>query len=373
MDIKYICAWDKIKEKTWSGTTYSLYSSLKKKNKVEDINLSLTRIEKIKMIISRLNTIKIKSNKVKINYQFSPLRRNIYRKKMKNVDIKDDDITLQIGDYIICKNPNYIYQDLSIDSLIYFKENHYDLFKYSSFEDYTEKDLIYRRNEQLKFYEHTQGIFTMSKWLAKNLIEYSNIPEEKVYHVGAGVNIDIKKIDNNIKKEKNKILFVGRDFFRKGGDLTYNAFKILKEKYDLDAELYIAGPKEWPMEDMIEGVKFLGDLPVDELNHYFNICDIFCMPSRFEAYGLVFIEALVYGLPCIGRNEFEMKEFINDGYNGYLINDENIEILADKMYSLLKNDQIKENVLINREKYIQEYSWDTVAEKIIKVIKDHNQ
>ena len=36
------------------------------------------------------------------------------------------------------------------------------------------------------------------------------------------------------------------------------------------------------------------------------------MPSYFEAYGLVFIEALTYGLPCIGRNAFEMPNFIQD-------------------------------------------------------------
>lgn len=123
------------------------------------------------------------------------------------------------------------------------------------------------------------------------------------------------------------------------------------------------------MEDMIEGVKFLGDIPVEKLSYYFNLCDIFCMPSRFEAYGLVFIEALVYGLPCIGRNEFEMKEFINDGYNGYLIKDDNKEVLAKKMYELLQNNKIKENIMKERSKYIQEYSWDRVAERIIEIIR----
>lgn len=369
MEIKYICSWDKIKEKTWSGTTYSLYSALKNKHKIENIDLSLTKIEKIKMIISRLNTFKIKDKKIKVSYQFSTLRRKIYEKKLKKYYIGENDITLQIGDFVSYKGLNYVYQDLSIDSLIYFKENYNDLFKYSSFEDYSEHDLLLRRNEQLEFYEHTQGIFTMSKWLSKNLVEYSNIPKEKVHYVGAGVNIDINKIDDTISKQKNKILFVGRDFFRKGGDLTYEAFKILKEKYFSDAELYIAGPNEWVMEDMIEGVKFLGDIPADKLSYYFNLCDIFCMPSRFEAYGLVFIEALVYGLPCIGRNEFEMKEFINDGYNGYLIRDDSKEVLAKKMYELLQNDKIKENVLKERSKYIQEYSWDRVAERIIEIIR----
>ena len=105
-----------------------------------------------------------------------------------------------------------------------------------------------------------------------------------------------------------------------------------------------------------------------KLSYYYNICDIFCMPSYFEAYGLVFGEALVYGLPCIGRNNFAMKEFIQDGYNGYLIEKDDPYELAKKMFDLLNDDKIKSNVENNRGYYIEEYSWDTVAERIIKVI-----
>ncbi|NOW59628.1 glycosyltransferase involved in cell wall biosynthesis [Clostridium saccharobutylicum] len=206
----------------------------------------------------------------------------------------------------------------------------------------------------------------MGKWLANNLVEYSKIPKEKVHWVGGGINLNIKKV-KPFPKSKNKILFVGRDFFRKGGDLVYKAFKVLK-RYLPNVELYVAGPKEWPLKDKDDNLRFLGEINSDELSDYFNLCDIFCMPSRFEAYGLVFIEALVYGLPCIGRNNFEMKEFIKEGYNGYLIENDDIEQLAIKMYQLLNNDDIKSNVVTNRNKYIKEYSWDTVADRIINII-----
>ena len=94
------------------------------------------------------------------------------------------------------------------------------------------------------------------------------------------------------------------------------------------------------------------------------------MPSRFEAYGLVFVEALIYGLPCIGRKEFAMKEFIQDGVNGYLVEDDNVDELAKKMEDLLKNEKIKEYVLSKRKDYIKEYSWDEVANRMITVIEN---
>ena len=212
----------------------------------------------------------------------------------------------------------------------------------------------------------------MSKWLANNLVEYSGLPKEKVHWVGGGINLDISKIELH-KKTNNKILFVGRDFFRKGGDLVYKAFKELRKELP-EAELYIAGPSKWPLDECDENVIFLGDISYDKLSEYFNKCDIFCMPSRFEAYGLVFIEALVYGLPCIGRNEFEMKEFIKEGENGFLIDVDDELILANKMKELLSNKEIKENVVNSREEYIKMYSWDTVADRIMKVlIKDKSK
>ena len=99
-----------------------------------------------------------------------------------------------------------------------------------------------------------------------------------------------------------------------------------------------------PLDEEIENVHFLGDISKNSLSHYYNICDVFCMPSYFEAYGLVFIEALAFGLPCIGRNDFAMSEFITDGYNGYLVNNDDADILAIKMMDLLRNEEIKKNV-----------------------------
>lgn len=163
----------------------------------------------------------------------------------------------------------------------------------------------------------------MGKWLVNNLVEYFKILKEKVYWVGGGINLNIKKVKFFFKL-KNKILFVGRDFFRKGGDLVYKVFKVLK-RYLFNVELYVVGFKEWLLKDKDDNLKFLGEINLDELSDYFNLCDIFCMFLRFEVYGLVFIEVLVYGLFCIGRNNFEMKEFIKEGYNGYLIENDDIE------------------------------------------------
>lgn len=365
MKIAYICIWDKKKEKTWSGTTYSLFESLKKYIDINDFDVNYNKLELFIVFIKK--SFQKLINKYAFNLNGSKF---IQRKINKICTINNKDIVLQIGDLGTCNNDSYIYQDLSVESLLYFKKNKPDAFKYSGYNDLSNEKIISKKlKHQQNIYNNCKGIFTMSKWLKNNLINYSGIPKNKVHYVGAGANVKIENI-KNYKKNGRRILFVGRDFFRKGGDLTYEAFKVLKERYISDAELYIAGPKKWPLNNKIDGVKFLGDLSYDELSYYFNMCDIFCLPSRFEAYGIVFVEALIYGLPCIGRNDFAMKEFISDGVNGYLVDTETPEELALKMNQLLKNKQITLNVINNRNYYIDKYSWETVAKRMIQIIKE---
>ena len=65
------------------------------------------------------------------------------------------------------------------------------------------------------------------------------------------------------------------------------------------------------------------------------------MPSYFEAYGLVFAEALTYGLPCIGRDKFAMSEFIEDGCTGRLISGEDAEELALDLWEVLQDPKYR--------------------------------
>lgn len=116
---------------------------------------------------------------------------------------------------------------------------------------------------------------------------------------------------------------------------------------------------------------FLGNLPADNVQYYYNLCDVFVLPSRFEAFGIVFVEALSYGLPCIGRNLMEMPNLIQNNETGLLIpaEEENPQVLADKMYNLIKDESFFRNVQIKQDYYKAEFSWDTVAKRMISVMK----
>lgn len=187
------------------------------------------------------------------------------------------------------------------------------------------------------------------------------------FTLSGGINLDGKLVDYT-GKQGNKILFVGRDFVRKGGEMTFKAFIELKKKM-ADVELYVAGPASNPYPQGAEGYHYMGDCSHEELSALFNKCDVFVMPSYFEAYGLVFIEALTYGLPCIGRNVYEMPYFIEDGKTGLLLQNDDVHELADIIFRLLKDKSFSDNVRSRKDWYIREYSWDTVAKRILSAMK----
>ena len=228
-----------------------------------------------------------------------------------------------------------------------------------------------KQKEAARFYQNCAGIFTMSNWLKCYMVQNMGICENKVHHVGGGCSVDVSLIDAT-RKTGNKFLFVGKDWQRKNGDLVVNAFEKLSELYpEMEPELYIAGPVSPPPSVIKKkGIHFLGLLPYNELAQYYNLCDYFVMPSNFEPYGLVFVEALIFGLPCIGKDCYAMPEFIQDGENGYLIQDNDVDQLVRAMKKLLLNGStISDFVKKKHDFYVNEYSWDSVANRILKVMK----
>lgn len=362
--------WEEDKRNTWSGTPWGILSSLKNicgKDNVQDKEIAEGKIVKL--------IIKVISHIIKIFgiNECEVIEHRLDDRKMDRQLAKGDDTpSIMFSEYMSENLSNsYLYIDCSVDFVYRCQKHEKSFVKYMPLGKTSKKSLInVRKDRAEKFYNNCKGILTMSRWLQGDLIKNTGVDKKKVHCVGGGCNIDYTKVDD-VDKESNKILFVGKDFERKGGQLVVRAYEIINKKYPGKYKLYIAGPAEMPTEIKgVSGIEFLGCISTEELVKYYNLCDIFVMPSYFEAYGIVFAEALIYGLPCIGRNAFAMKEFIKDGKNGYLINEDNDEYLADKMLQLLNNDAIKEYVKSKRQQYIKEYSWNSVAEKIIKVMKN---
>lgn len=360
MKLFFLSAWLKDRKQTWSGTNYGIFNALLPYYDVTDINLSVVKEPLWRRIARKLRII---GNDMGLYMN----ARHV--KHFKNEISKWKGYLFQFTDLVYDTDElkTFVYQDLSVDYVCYMHDHLPDTFGVSDWQN-TDISLAYkRRSQQNRYFSQCAGIFAMGHWYAKDLVERMGIPVKKVHVVGGGINVDKALIDDS-HKQGNKILFVGRAFKRKGGYITVEAFKKLKERMP-NAELFVAGPKTDPLgNEEIMGYHFMGDLNRQLLAQLYNQCDIFCMPSYFEAYGLVFIEALTFGLPCIGRNRYEMPYFIENNETGFLLETDDVETYADMMFRLLHNDLIKQNVRSRRDYYIQEYSWESVADRMTQVM-----
>lgn len=126
-------------------------------------------------------------------------------------------------------------------------------------------------------------------------------------------------------------LFVGRDFDRKNGPMVVDAFRIVHAKYPGTQLLLIGHPKNG--ETIVsEGVLHRHFVPREELlKEIYPRADVFVLPSRAEGFGLVFLEAMSFGIPSIAVDAWAMPEIIQDGVNGFLIRPNSIDDLVEKM------------------------------------------
>jgi glycosyltransferase involved in cell wall biosynthesis len=172
-------------------------------------------------------------------------------------------------------------------------------------------------------------------------------------------------------RPRTKLLFVGTTFKVKAGDVVVEAFQRLRAK-DPSITLTIVGPDRWPLDGPIpDGIDFRGRVPRSDIIPIMDEHDLFVMPSRMEGFGMVFIEAMARGLPCIGRRAFAMPELIEDGVTGAIVDTLDPNELAAVIGRTLGNDGIYAEVERRADEVAQRFTWDHAAATVIDIVSAH--
>lgn len=187
----------------------------------------------------------------------------------------------------------------------------------------------------------------------------------------------LEKLPKKINKLDNKnIISVGRLEPEKGFLDLVSVFKLMELK-DGDVYLNLVGDgsqKDKIFKNIVDNnisrkVRMPGYLDFEELNKLYEKSSLYLMTSYTESFGLVLIEAMSHGIPVIAFSCAEgAKELINNGVNGYLINNRNEHEMADKAVKLLNNpDKLKE-LGENARTTALKYSKDEVKKMWIKLL-----
>lgn len=225
---------------------------------------------------------------------------------------------------------------------------------------------------EIRIFRRLDYIFTFSEWLRQSFINDYNIDSDRIYVVGAGANIPIPEINEKQKFDGRTILFIGIDFERKGGKILLEAFRKVKAELS-DARLIIIGPN---LKDLPDGVECLGYISkntpegLKRLKQAYSDASVFTMPSLYEPFGVVFLEAMAYGLPCIGADNCAMPEIIDHGKTGFLVQPGDSENLADRIVELLKDFRLAKKMGDNGlKKVINNFTWAHVANRVVDTLQ----
>jgi D-inositol-3-phosphate glycosyltransferase len=216
----------------------------------------------------------------------------------------------------------------------------------------------------------------------EELVSYYGASPEKISVIPCGVNLELfRHLDKEEARKNlgfngdNIILFVGRIDPLKGIDRLLMALPRLDTRRKLKL-LVIGGDKDSQAEverlqrlsrslRIQDAVTFTGIVDQKKLPLYYSAADVCVIPSYYESFGLVALESLACGTPIVATRVGGMEGVINQGQNGYMVEDNTPLRLADRIAALLSQKEADLRSAGSIRASVEGFSWSDIAEAII--------
>lgn len=230
---------------------------------------------------------------------------------------------------------------------------------------------VYEKNVTEEIKKLKEGVFID---VGANVGRYSIILGNKLKE--KGVVIAIEPINRNIEIIKNRKKFVIGYLGGFGKRKNLGFILKLAKKFGKDRKVFFKiagkGPKKERLENMVKNlglnnVEFVGFVPDEELNNFYNSLDLFLFPSLYEGFGLPVLEAMACGIPVMVSNIGSLPEIVGDV--GMIISINNLIKTKEDIEKIIKNKKIRQEMKNKGIKRTKEFSWDKTINEIIKVYK----
>jgi D-inositol-3-phosphate glycosyltransferase len=199
---------------------------------------------------------------------------------------------------------------------------------------------------------------------------------------------DVAKTEVGIPCGDKTILFVGRIEPLKGIDTMLRAMALIQKRHPAavaDTCLAIIGGDPWAEDpdaemarlqalrhelDIHDLVTFLGSRDQDILANYYAAAEMVIMPSHYESFGMVALEAMAMGTPVIASEVGGLAFVVKDGVNGFHVPSRDPEALADRIYTLLTDPACRDSLGQQACQYAQQFAWPIIVERIMHVYQN---
>jgi glycosyltransferase involved in cell wall biosynthesis len=217
------------------------------------------------------------------------------------------------------------------------------------------------------FYRLNKRIIAISHYLKKELVKHFRIPEEKVEVVYNGV--DFKKF--KCGKDKNYMLFVGRLEKYKGVHELLHIVKIVQFPLVIVGD----GRERNNLENLAKAlniqdkVSFLGNVNEETLVRLYSNCSFFISASKWEGFGLIFVEAAACKKPSIAYNVTAIPEVIRHGKTGFLAN--NFEELLKFTKLLVEDKNLRKKLGRNSYNFVRRrFDWNLTVKEYRRIFTE---
>ena len=229
-------------------------------------------------------------------------------------------------------------------------------------------------------------IITVSNYIKNEIIRYFGVPEEKirvVYH-GASDHFTPLKDNTLINRVLERygikipyILFVGTFHKNKNLIRLLEAFYQLKLSYSFPHRLVLAGGKGELNKDVIQRIAELkieklvsltGFVPIEDLPIIYQGSALFVFPSLFEGFGIPVLEAMASGVPVIASNVCSLPEVVGEA--GLLIDPLNVDLLAETMYRVLSNKELRDELIKKGFERVKLFTWVKTVKETMAIYKE---
>ena len=234
----------------------------------------------------------------------------------------------------------------------------------------------------LQLSQHPNTFFiAVSEAIKKRAIEYG-VPEEKIKVSYIGTDITrFKPIGVPLLQRENRILFIGRFVEKKQPDALIKAFLKVKENIpDAELDMIGNGPLLEPCKALAKkhnlNINFLGSLNSEQVALVLSETKVFCLPSvtaksgDAEGFGIVLLEAMASGVPCITSARGGAGEGVIDGETGICFEENDIESLSLGLIKILSNPELAEQFSKSGLKRVQSFFDNRITSRHLTSIYD---
>lgn len=213
-----------------------------------------------------------------------------------------------------------------------------------------------------------RAVFTMSEHLRQSMIRDYGVEPDRAVVAGAGINEDeVPPIDPDKNYGSREILFIGRDFQRKGGPDLLEALALVGRHLS-GVTLHVVGPVDPPVPDGLRaGVVLHG--PVDKrtgvLADLMRRSSLLVLPSRYEPFGIAPLEAMAWGIPAVVTERWALRECVDPGVTGAWVRPRDPGGLSDVLIDLL-SDPARLALMgrAARASVVHRFTWASVVSRM---------